>query len=560
MIAVLILSFFIFILFYLYGVVVCWLVGRILSVDMFHEMSLPLTVLLGQMAIAVIAMTAHLFIPLNGLFVTGLTLGALAIAFQARYLFSFSRPLYTPFIWVILILAFLAVLENATHIPLNPDTGLYHVQTVRWFEIYRIVPGLGNFESRYAFNSSWLVLNASLSFAFLGLRSFHLVNGVIFITVFLYFLDGLSSLANKKILVSNVIKTLFLPLSFYLLSSEISSLGNDMPITFLTWVILLLWVEKLEVPSNSGVKDVLIVLLSSFALTVKLSSLPLLFFALFIVVEYSRKKEWRPVLFLGVFSALIILPWMIRSVFLSGYLIFPQTQLDIFSVDWKMPKGIVDYTVQGIVGIARLGNSWNPSNPLTFEQWVPKWFDRFTDNRQAMILGALFSPLFVLIGWVRYRSVVSYKFLFAFVVMFMGVAFWFFAAPSIRFGYGFLVAVCILAVSPFLTELLLALSKMSSIVLSLMVLTLAVFQFYSFWYSLDTPTLSQRWLLPADYLPSDITPCDLAGITIACRPEGTLITHCFYDVFPCSTLHHIDVKLRGATYQDGFKPASAPEP
>jgi len=560
MIAVAILSFFVIILFYLYGMAICMIVGRIFSVDAIGEADPPLVIFLGQGFVAVIAMIMHLFIPLSELFVTGLILGSMIIAYRGRSLFSFSRPLYISLVWVILIFAFLSVLENATHSPLNPDTGLYHVQTIRWFEAYRIVPGLGNFESRYAFNSSWLVLNASLSFAFLGLRSFHLINGITFFMAFLYFLSGLKSFISNGINLSSVIKILFLPLSFYLLSSEISSLGNDMPITFLTWIILLLWMEKLEHPSSSAVKDIFIVLLSSFAVTIKLSSLPLLLFGVFVFVEYMIKNKKQYTLSLVFLSLAILLPWMARSVFLSGYLVYPQTQLDIINVDWKMPDEIVEYTMQGIVGIARFGNSWDPSTPLTFAEWIPIWFNRLTINRQAMLYGTLFSPLLLLIAWFRYPLAVSLKFLYAFGVMIMGLVFWFFTAPSIRFGYGFIIAACSLALAPFMMELFAMLNKRFSMIPGSVLLVLAGFQFYSFWYSLDISTLSQRWLLPADYPSSTTVPCDLDGITIACRPEGTLITRCFYDVFPCSTLHrNTDVRLRGTTYQDGFTTVSPSE-
>ena len=43
------------------------------------------------------------------------------------------------------------------------------------------MPGLGNLNGRLAYNSSWLLLNAAFSAAFLGLRSFHVMAGLLFL-------------------------------------------------------------------------------------------------------------------------------------------------------------------------------------------------------------------------------------------------------------------------------------------------------------------------------------------------------------------------------------------
>ena len=171
-----------FALAYLYGSATLIGLCCLLRVDLPQTGALSIALLTGIMVLTILAMIANLFLPLSTIYVLILLWGALVIVFQKRLRAPVSLPRYQPIIWAVLILAFLTVLENATHTPANPDTGLYHAQTIRWFETYRIVPGLGNLHERLALNSSWLVLNASLSAAFLRLRSFHLMGGVLFLS------------------------------------------------------------------------------------------------------------------------------------------------------------------------------------------------------------------------------------------------------------------------------------------------------------------------------------------------------------------------------------------
>lgn len=556
MVVALILWLYIFILLYIYGAAVLCGMRSIFKIGDGESIGVIIPLFTGLTVVTVLAMTAHLFMPLGGFFMLVLSAGALIIALRWRRLIALSLPSYYPLTWVVLVFLFVISLENVTHAPTNLDTGLYHAQTIRWFETYRIVPGLGNLQLRYAFNSSWLVLNSAFSMAFLGLRSFRLMNGLIFLTSMYYFAGGINNLFHGQMTVSGVLKILFLPLGFYLLSSDISSVGNDMPVTLLTWVILLLWLEDIESPTSSSIRLFVVFILCVYSITVKLSSAPILLFALFILIEYLRRKEWKLALSLALVGGVILLPWLIRSVILSGHLVFPQSQIDIFSVDWKMPKEQVDLAVQGVLGLARVGNSWRPSMDLSFWQWFPDWFDDLTLNRQAMVVFAAFSPIPMLA--VRYRrpSLVTWKYLFAYLIAYIGSSFWFFSAPNIRFGYGFLVAACVLPILPLIPGLFHAPQRIAKFTAFVMI----VFLGYMFLNSFEAPMFSQRWLLPADYPPSKAQECEIDGVVIYCRKEGELWSQCYYDPFPCIPIHRPDAEMRGSTLQDGFRPVSTTAP
>ena len=197
---------------------------------------------------------------------------------------------------------------------------------------------------------------------------------------------------------------------------------------------------------------------------------------------------------------------------------------------------------------------------LSFTEWAPGWFDKLTLNRQAILLLALSSPLFILFGRYKYPSLVSNKYILAFSTAFIGSVFWFIAAPDIRFGYGFLIAVCLLALSPFVLAIINGLDKQHKFIPVFTVLFLSVFQTYIFLNSLEPSTLSQRWLLPADYPASRGQPCGTEGAEVYCRKTGEKWTSCYYDLFPCIPGHFLEVDMRGPTFQEGFRANLRPKP
>jgi hypothetical protein len=543
---------YVLILIYLYGLAAIHGLNRTLRLAQSAVVDFSWVFLIGMVTIAVMAMISQLFIPLGAVFIFSLSAGALFIALQKRSLPSVFFPAYRPLTWILLTVTFMIILLNAAHTPSNPDTGLYHAQTIRWYETYRIVPGLGNFQERYAFNSSWLVLNAALSFAFLGLHSFRLVNGILFLLAVIFFAEGVDAMGRKKISPAGLAKTLFLPLAVYLLISDVSSAGNDMPVSLLTWLILILWVEKAESPTASELKNVILFLLPFFVITVKLSSLPLLGFSIWIAIEYlvKNKKEWRRVILPVLLGVLLLGCWAIRSVILSGYLIFPISQVDLFSVDWKVPQDQVETVRQGVINVARLGiKNRDSSLDMTFRQWFLLWFERETLNRVAIYMVVLISPFMALAG--QYKSIMpSRKYLFAYIIALAGSIFWFLSAPDIRFGYGFLIGTCVLALSPILAWVISKTDPKLQVLPILIVLSLLVFQTYILWHSIEPATLSQQLLFPADYRSSKVDPCEINNAVVYCRREGA---QCQYDAFPCIPSPRPKVEMRGPTFEQGFR-------
>jgi hypothetical protein len=555
MLAMIIIWFYIFFLSYLYGRVfldglVGWLNLRP------REQEFSLVILAGLISITTIGSFLSLMTKIGLLANLILLVGAFVILFRKKSPLKLRLPDWSVFSWFVLGLTILVVLENATHAPTNPDTAIYHAQTIRWIETYRVVPGLGNLNPRLAFNSSWLLLNALFSFAFLGGRSFHLAGSAFFLAFSVYSIAGLDKLLKRDFRLGNWVRVALLPLGLYTMGSELSSPGTDFPVILIVWMMVALCLEMLEDDDfQIDERIVLLFVAPLFAFTVKISALPLMLFSAGVLVTGWRVRRFGWALRLVGLGLLLLSPWLVRNVVLSGYLIFPVPQPLLFGFDWRVPYSVVMEQSQAIRDFARGVNAQRPGGVFA---WVPGWWVIQTVNQRIIFALALLTPLTLPGLWfirkklnLLNRKLGSY--LAVWFVAYLGLLFWFWTAPAFRFGYGFILGALLLAFLPYVA----AFGKWVGLgrvwVPAMIACLVAVFVGFVLFNSFDPNTLSGRLVLPADYLPSRVQTCQLDGETIFCSNE---FRQCGYQAFPCVPTVKRGIAMRGETFQQGFRSLS----
>ncbi len=520
------------ILILLYTGALCYAYGAFF----FKKMPFALTLLAGLVILTVFAEFFSLFFQI-GYFIHLILLAGLMTALFTRRIPR--PPLERTSAWLpqlVLLITLALVLENATQRPTNPDTNLYHAQSIRWIETYPAVPGLGNLHGRLAFNSAWFVTNALFSFSFLELRSFHLSAGFLFIAAMLVFWQGLVALILGHFSASNLLKAGFLPLAFYVLGGELSSPGTDLPVSLLIWLVVVLWLEKSE--SEKPYHTPLIALLISFALTVKLSTLPL---ALLLVPLLQQDKQ--RIVSVAAIGGLVLLPFLLRNLILSGYLVYPLPWLDWFHFDWKVPFDIAESDRQDVIAFGRFVGAGDIFAP--FSEWFPYWLSRQTINRRIIFFAALLTPLAVLPRRFAPRAARTVWF-----VLYVGIWFWLFSAPDFRFGYGFLVADLLLALVPWLLLVVQQWPDIQKVFTSLACWLLTTYLLFTLARSLEWRTFPSRVLLPADYDRVPVEVCFLANAPAFCARE---YGYCGYMELPCAPSPRYWVQLRGADLRNGFR-------
>lgn len=341
------------------------------------------------------------------------------------------------------------------------DTGLYHAQAVKWINEYGVVPGLGNLHFRLAFNSAWLVFGSYFDMLAFDGKSYHLVNLIMFAVGVLICLKGLANIIKGEMKISSLVSGL---LMLYLIARyrEVASLSTDFPATSLLFFILILVVEVVERQDemqNGRIQSrdtsiqmfFLVVLLAAFAFTVKLSVAPAVLFPLLLFVILKRKSA--RVLAIGALLGLaVLLPFLLRNLILSGYLVFPFTGIDWFGFDWKVPS---ENASSILTQTKYLFNTAEFNNELAlnveFTTWLRSWFEVHIRNNLELTLYLLISPLligpflFVCLGGGRFRRYAPVLLIQA--LLGSGVVFWLALGPEPRLGAGWILSFAIFPIA-----------------------------------------------------------------------------------------------------------------
>ncbi len=120
----------------------------------------------------------------------------------------------------------LVVLLYTNYQPTNVDRGMYHLSSIRWYERYQAVPGLGNLHGRLAFNSSFFVTSAAFGFTDVVGQTLVAVNGFMFLLFGVYVIRRVRAGGLKPELLALHIALMGLVL--YYLIRQVSSPTPDM--------------------------------------------------------------------------------------------------------------------------------------------------------------------------------------------------------------------------------------------------------------------------------------------------------------------------------------------
>jgi hypothetical protein len=570
MLTVILIGLYSILLLVIYGASFLAVANKVLKTGLTDPPGLLFCAFAGFIPLVWLTSLLSIFIPLDRLPAYLLLLGAICIFvwfwFRQRDWLIFWQKGFQklhPLALLTGCLSILTIIVLATLKPNNADTGLYHAQAIRWIETYPAVIGLGNYHSRLAFNSNWFPLQAGFSFAFLQFRSFHLMGAVQTGLSSVYFTGGLQGLLRGERRFSNWMRSIFLPLVFFILASEISSTGTDLPVTLFSWVILCIWVEILENPAGQlDWQKILLFALPVCLVSIKLSAFPLLLISAWVLIPMLRRQfGWRRLLASFFFTLLFWAPWLTRNVIISGYLVYPPMGMDLFNVSWKIPPQAARDEADWITSWARISREDKDvilAMPVT--EWAPRWFDELTINRQYIILALAAAPfvfgIIALAVFCFFRQKLKNWFhLFcitwpAWLVTYIGIVFWFMSVPRFRFGNGVIMAGIVLIVMGAVSLFRGIYKSIHRFAPPLMTILVSLYVAFVLATSIDIKTLSARILLPANYVNMPTAPCQFGNFSTACATQYDL---CGYNPFPCTWQGIPNVYLRGTGFADGFE-------
>lgn len=270
---------------------------------------------------------------------------------------------------------FLSVSGTPILLLASGDTGFYHSQAVRWIEEYGCVPGLANLNLRFGFNNANFCLAAL--FSMYGLLGVSIRGTVTFFIgiVLVKALYDLLHIGGHKYYVGDGVRVLLLIYTLYR-TIWMDGYSTECLSVFLAFAAVLAYCDLRERDEKELFYYGLICLLIIYAVTVKLNLLPLGTAVVLMLILLIREKRAADILKYIVCSLIIGIPWVVRNVILTGYLLYPFSGLDLFSFDWKVPVETVKrmelVTRQFAKAAWYLGVSYDEAVNYGVTKWFPK--------------------------------------------------------------------------------------------------------------------------------------------------------------------------------------------
>ncbi len=442
MLALFISSFLSFVMFITYGTFISKIAN--LRSNFFEN------VLIGLVAVNTFASILSLFFPINIYILIALLLSCVILFYftqteiKSIFLLIKNKKNIILYSFPFILVAFIISID----VPHIYDTALYHLQSIKWIEEYPVVPGLANLHGRFGFNPNIFTLFALTSlFDIFGQEVFS-INFTLFSLFVLYFINKLY-LFFKREGITNLF--IFILIVFIIILGLTNTLSSPSP-DFISIAFPLFILTNLIKPTNQKEKNDIVsyipaLILCTYVITVKLATLPILILVMFIVVK--QRMEIKKIMFTLPILSLIILPWLVRNIILTGWLIYPFSSIDLFNFDWKVLLSSVISMRLAVTGWARSpGEQYMVAAHMNLFEWFPAWWrHRLIRTDKLLFLASVFFPIVAFIGHFIKKIKIDFHTFTIISTAFIGVLFWLLLTPDIRFGKAFIITA---AISPLL--------------------------------------------------------------------------------------------------------------
>lgn len=335
----------------------------------------------------------------------------------------------------------------------HTDTNIYHAAAIRLYEEYGLIKGVGNLQLHYAYNSSYLGFVSFFSLSWLFGRSLHATTGWLEVVMCLYAFHGLKDFRRHECHITDMMKTGIL---FYTLVNLIRSMSpaTDYAAMYFVLFIITAWCENYEWKRGGITMYSLLAVAAVFVATLKFSASLMILIVIYPAFYLIIGKKWKEIAAYVSCGISILFPFLIRNFLISGWLLYPFGGIDIFKVEWKIPKEHLLLDAAQIKVWGRCLYDVAKEN-LSVTKWLPIWWEH-QERYEQMFLGAVvlgaFLQIVILFTRIIKRRKLRPELLVLLLAIWGNIAVWFFMAPFIRYGLAFLFAVIMIATGDYLSE------------------------------------------------------------------------------------------------------------
>jgi hypothetical protein len=414
---------------------------------------------LGMTALSNLLLFASMFTALS------LTVAAFFVAimlmpyFFSRYQLCATRPKFA-FVPVGILLVVTLLTASLAAIMSNgsiEDAGMYHVQMIAWLAEYGSVPGLALINNPFGYTSAWFALEAPLKSEWFHE---HIVIGMNSFVFFLMIAQSILKLHRVWLRDADTGDWFFI-ISFalfchYFFPSLIFTPSPDLPASLLiivtAWLVVVLSISNYQTIESVTLRPGLaVLLLASFAVSIKFGSMPLLGIASIYYVfanGFDLRKIWIALAIITPFVAI----HMLVSTMTSGCALYPMPYF-CTSLPWSLGSENARAVSSTITEFAKwIGPA--PSDATRFN-WLwrePPNINMYNDK--PLMLGLLIANILCgILLYFKRKNIGKDAVFYIALIAIAGIAFAVFIVPNLRFCLGFFLVLPSLTGAIILTEL-----------------------------------------------------------------------------------------------------------
>jgi hypothetical protein len=318
-----------------------------------------------------------------------------------------------------------------------------------------------------------------------------------------------------------------------------------------TTIVLILFTEIFFSTDKEISPSIEWIIWPAYLLTVRIINFPLLLLSVIAIVIFIKQKRIKTIFLPIAYCLLLIIPFIIRNIIISGYPFYPATYFDLTNVDWKPDPQMTERLLEYIKYYNRVSTTY-----LDIEQtktlgsaWIPQWFKYLLLFDKALLISGFAGILLALAKLFKQKNKDATLLI---TISLMWLICWFLISPDPRFIYGILLF-GIFLFAYHIISLVKNVQLIKSLPNALIIIMIAGSAFY-----LISKTLKEKeyrnWILPAKLPQPPVKEFVIDNITFRI-PEpvnNNWNSRCYGTELPC--LYKIDPRLkpRGKNIRSGF--------
>jgi hypothetical protein len=336
----------------------------------------------------------------------------------------------------------------------HEDFGFYHLPYIKSFLSEKIIFGFVNINDAYLWNSMLFNLSALFTLPHFGIKGIFIVPLIFYSFFILILINEIFVNLNKNYFYPSNIFSLLVLFYFIIKFSRIAEFGVDVPSHILGLLVILYFIKFHEFNNISSDERyyfiVLILLLSIFSLTVKISNISILIFPFFILILNLKFLNFKKVLFPFLFLLIFSFLWIIQQFIYSGCFFFPLN-FTCFDTIWSSKKNI-----QEIVSLLEVTNKsfgvykgeLMANEYVQNFNWISNWFSRNKIEFVEHVLAIFIAPFLLLLTNANLRNknkktffIINSRYFYLCIIFYIFLSFfiWFSKSPVARFATIFFI-------------------------------------------------------------------------------------------------------------------------